>query len=105
MHGYNYVYSFSIFLVKSIIDHFWSFPVWIQFPCNCYSAIKPWHTNFVLVVLHLAITLHVRAIKVKMPLEFLSSINFISSIADRNKTKNNVLAISTVSLNKIKLWW
>lgn len=39
---------------------------------NCYSAIKPWYTDFVLVVLYLAIIPHTRAIKVKMSLEFLT---------------------------------
>lgn len=52
---------------------------------NCYGAIKPSYTNFTLVVLHLAITPHARTIKVKMSLEFLSNIKFISIAIDENK--------------------
>lgn len=55
-----------------MIDHLWSFPAWMQFPGNYYSTIKPWYASFIIVVLHLAITPHTRAIKVKVSLEFLT---------------------------------
>ena len=70
-----------------MIDHLWRFAAWMQFPGNCYSTIKPWYTNFILVVLHLVITPNTRAIKVKMSLEFLSNITFIPTTTDGNKTK------------------
>lgn len=64
---------------------------------NCYSAIKPWYTDFVLVVLYLAIIPHTRAIKVKMSLEFLPNIKFISITTDGNTTKQkNILVLNTI---------
>ena len=54
-----------------------------------YSAIKSWYTDFVLVILHLAIIPHTRVIKVEMSLEFLSNIKFISVTTDGNKTKRH----------------
>lgn len=54
---------------------------------NCSGAIKPWYTDFILVVLCLAIIPHTRAIKVKVSLEFLSNIKLISVTTDGNKTK------------------
>lgn len=70
-----------------MIDHLWSFPAWMQFPGNCYSTIKPWYTNFVIVVLYLAITPHTRAIKVRMSLEFLSNLSLFQPLQMETKQK------------------